>query len=221
MRNTFMHRAAVLVAAASIGCAAHAAIVEVALTGVVEFNAINSGVFAGQGPGSAVSLSFLVDSSDFVNSGSFPTRGYVIDQSSFSLTIGGATVGLQSPFPAGQTPYFVLRNNDPAVDGFFISTNVDFPVGVATDVPGAISPFFINNFSVGYTGDTLDSLDVLDAVGSYDFTGLTSFNWAIQDGPFDAMLIVYEQMTITVIPAPPVLVMLAPLGLLGRRRRRA
>ena len=55
---------------------------------------------------------------------------------------------------------------------------------------------FNNNYSVTYTGDTLPSLDILDALGTYDFTGLTVFNWTIDDGPFNAMGIIFEQMTI-------------------------
>jgi hypothetical protein len=103
-----------------------------------------------------------------VNSASFPTRGYVIAEDQFTLTLGPVTVGLQDPFPAGQQPFFVLRDNDPAVDGFFVSTNVDFPNGLPLDEPGGLDPFFRLGCELGYTGDTLSSLDILDALGVYD-----------------------------------------------------
>jgi hypothetical protein len=164
-------------------------------------------------------MTFMLDSTDFFDSPNFPTRGYVIDQASYSFMLGSVTVGLQDPFPAGQTPYFVLRDNDPAVDGFFLSTNVDFPFGVPLSEEGQIEQF-VSNFSVAYNNDPLSSLDILDAGGVYDFDGLTNFNFTIGDGPFDAMGLVFEQLTITIIPAPATLALLAPLTLVSRRRRR-
>ncbi len=193
--------------------------VEVTVTGEVEFNQINSGILGMANSGDAAVMTFMLDSNNFLDSMNFPTRGYEIDQASFSLTIGGNPIGLQNPFPAGQTPYFVLRNNDPAVDGFFLANNLDFPNGVPVNQTGQFGQF-LDNFSVGYTGDTLSSLDILDAAGTYDFGGLTNFNWTIDDGPFNAMGLIFSQMTITVIPAPATLALLAPLGFGTRRRRR-
>ena len=149
------------------------------------------------------------------------TSGPEVDASS-ALVEYGSTIGLQNPFPAGQTPYFVIRDNDPAVDGFFVSTNVDFPLGTPIDQTGIFDQF-VNNFSVTYTGDTLNSLDILDALGTYDFTGLTVFNWTVDDGPFQPLGIVFEQMTISALaaPEPGTLVLLgfglAAFGMSGRR----
>ena len=118
--------------------------------------------------------------------------------------MGSVVVGLQSPFPAGQTPYFVLRDNDPAVDGFFLSTNVDFPGGVPLNEPGGIAPYFVSTFSVTYTGGTLSSLNILDALGTYDFTNLTVFWFVIQDSGFEPIGMIFEQMTISaVVPVEP------------------
>ena len=50
-----------------------------------------------------------------------------------------------------------------------------------------------------YGGTTLPSLDILDAVGSYDFTGLTVYNWVIEDGPFEAAFFDFASMTIEVL----------------------
>ena len=82
-----------------------------------------------------------MDSNSFLN-GSFPTRGYSIIPSSFTLTVGSATVGLATPYPAGDTPYFVIRDNDPGVDGFLLASHPDVgaPDGVWIDEPAILDP---------------------------------------------------------------------------------
>ena len=169
--------------------------VKVTVTGTVVGNQINPPPLGNVNPGDAATLTFEVDSGTFTNSLNFPTRGYDIDQSSFQLTMGTTTIGLQNPFPGGQTPYFVIRNDDPAVDGFLVSTSVDVPIGVPIDQTGIFGQF-INNYYVTYVGTTLTSLDILDALGTYDFTGLTVFNWTIDDGPFNPMIIDFASMKI-------------------------
>jgi hypothetical protein len=196
--------------------------VTVTVTGEVEFNGIrNSPIDRNNVPaGSDVVLTFQLDAGNFVDSGLFPVRGYVMEEPSFELTLNGVSVGLQNPYPAGQTPYFVIRNNDPAVDGFFLSSNVDSgaPEGVPTDEPGVFGQFY-NNFYVTYGGSTLPSLDILDALGTYDFDGLTVFNWTLDDGAFgpNAMGLLFSQMTI--VPEPASLVVLAAALICGLRRR--
>lgn len=175
--------------------AASAQTVTVTVEGFVEFNQISAPPLGNAGVNDVAVLTFEIDATDFVDSANFPTRGYVIDQASFVLTLGSTSIGLKSPYGPGDTPYFVLRDNDPAVDGFFIANSVDFPIGVELAQVGGFGDFE-NNFSVGYTGSTLGSLDVLDACGAYDFTGLQVFNWTIDDGPFNAMGLVFGSMTI-------------------------
>ena len=170
----------------------------VTMNGEVEFNGIGFGPLGNVNPTDAAQISFEVDSSVFVNSGSFPTRGYEIDQSSWTYTLGALSVGLASPFPAGQTPYFVLRNDDPAVDGFLISRNINVPMEVPLDVQGQLGAFGCTWY-VTYGNDPLPSLDIADAVGSYDFTGLTVFNWLIVDGPFEPFGVLFENFTIEAI----------------------
>jgi hypothetical protein len=172
--------------------------VKVTIHGTVAFNSITKAPFNLVSSGQAATLSFLLDSDSFVNSSSFPTRGYVIDQSSFALAFPATSVALQSPFPAGQTPYFVIRNNDPAVDGFMVTTDVDGPVGVPL-VPSGTFGHFVNAFHVTYLGTTLPSLDLLDALGSYDYTGLTVFNWSVDDGPFNPLGIDFVSMDVEVV----------------------
>jgi hypothetical protein len=78
---------------------------------------------------------------------------------------------------------------------------VDFPNGLATDQPGNLGQF-VDDFSVTYTGATLSSLDVLGALGSYDFTGLSVFNWTLNDGPFMPLGGLFAIMTIETLSAP-------------------
>lgn len=204
-----------LASAAACSCAAP---VLVEINGQVEFNQINAGTLGAVNAGENATLSFQLDSDSFIDSTMFPTRGYDIDLGSLSLDFsGGGSLGANLAAPPS---YFVVRNDDPAVDGFFIGANPDaFPSGVALDQPGIFGDFAAA-FSVTYGDDPLSSLDITSAAGSYDFTGLTVFNMTITDGPFDAMGMIFESMTITVVPAPSALAPLAMTGLLLHRRRR-
>ncbi len=192
----------------------------VTVSGEVEFNQVNSGFLGDVNVGDAAIMTFMLDASDFQNSANFPTRGYVINHDSFSLSFAGNAIGLQNPFPAGQTPYFVLRDNDPAVDGFYLSTDPDFPAGVPIAQAGNFDQFR-DNFSVTYSGDTLSSLDILDALGTYDFTGLSVFNWTIDDGPFQPVGILFSELTIesTAIPEPASATILMGIFLMPLVRR--
>lgn len=180
---------------------------EVRIEGTVEFNGVSSGPLGQVSSGDSAALTFRVDSDLFVNSPNFPTRGYVIDEGSFSLAFPGGSLGLQNPFQGPLGPLFVLRDNDPAVDGFFVADNVDFPTGVALQIPGSFGPF-TNNFSVTYGGDLLSSLDIDGAVGTYEFQGISVFNWTIDDGPFNPVGMIYERMIITEVAASSI----DPLG---------
>jgi hypothetical protein len=172
--------------------------VQITITGTVEYSQFTSGPLEPVDPGQPASMSFLVDSDNFVNSPSFPTRGYPIDQTSFTMTMGSVTIALENPYPAGQTPYFVLRNNDPAVDGFLISENVDFPFNVDMSVPNVNLSFLATYTS----GSTIPSLNILDALGSYSLKGISSFQWTLDVGPANPMGMIYESMTISRLGAP-------------------
>ncbi len=172
-----------------------AQLVEVTLKGEVEFNLASSGPLSAVPAGQAVELTFRLDAADFLDSVSFNTRAYRIQNSSFALDLGAGVATLQNPFPAGQTPRFVLRESDPVADGFFLSLGTDNPVSVPLNLPGAFGQFGMQ-FNVSYTGNTLTTLDVLDAVGLYDFTGLTVFGMTITDGPFDVVGMIFESLEI-------------------------
>ncbi len=198
--------------------AANATPVLVEIRGEVYGNQINEGVLGNVNAGETVTYSFTVDSGNFVN-GFFPTRGYVINQDSFTLNFsGGTSIGLNPGF-AGPA-YFVLRDNDPAVDGFFLSQGLDFPSGMPLAQAGRFGDFEAS-FSVAYPQDFLPSLDILDAVGFYDFTGLSVFGMGIDDGPIEGVLgIDFVSMTISVVPAPSAMALLGLGGLVAVRRRR-
>ena len=192
--------------------------VTVTATGEVGFNGIGDAPLSGVSSGDLVELSFKVDSDNFVDGTPGDTRGYVIDQSSFSLEFDTpVSQGLLNPFPAGQTPYFTLVDGFPVSDGFFVSTSPFSPGGV----PLEQEPFNLN-LELGYVGSTLSSLDILDAVGTYDFDGLTRFGfnlWAFSPDNV-AMDINFSQMEI--VPEPSALFLLAgsgPLLFLRRRKR--
>jgi hypothetical protein len=174
---------------------AAAQLVEVRVTGQVEFNQVTSGPLSTVPVLSPVELRFQLDSTVFVDSPNFPTRGYPIVPPSFVLDMGPGNLLLPNPLPGGQVPYFVLRNDDPAVDGFFVSTSVDFPVGVPLNLNGSFGAFRLD-FGVTYGGATLDSLDLLAAAGSYDFGGLQVFSFTIDDGPFQPVGMVFESLAI-------------------------
>jgi hypothetical protein len=204
---------------AGLSAVAVADIYTVTVTGEVLFNQIEDPPLGDVNSNDPVTLSFQVDSTIFLDSVMFPTRGYEIIQDSFALTMGAVTIGLQDPFPASETPYFVLRNDDPAVDGFLLASSPDVgqPDGVPLDQAGAFDQFRMV-YATTYNNDPLPSLDIADAVGTYDFTGLTVFSMRIADGPVEsAMEMDFQQMTI--VPGPGALLLLLA-GLAGPARRR-
>jgi len=161
-------------------------------------------------------MSFEVDSDVFLDGVPGDTRGYEIDQSSFSLTFDTpASVGLLNPFPGGETPYFSLVDGFPVSDGFYVSTSPFSPGGV----PLEQEPFS-TNLEIGYEGDTLSSLDILDALGTYDFDGLTSFGFTIWSVFPDNVAMEMDFVQMTIVPEPTTFGLLAALGLLALRGRR-
>jgi len=176
-------------------------LVEVTAQGTVEFNSITALPLGDADPGEPITVQFVVDAAKFTDSPSFPTRGYEIDKTTFSISFPSSSIGLESPFPAGQKPYFVLRNDDPAVDGFMISTSYDFPLGVPLDQAGVFGAF-VHNWYVTYDGTTLPTLDILDALGVYTFDGLEVFNWSVEDGPAEPLGVLFDQLEIALSGAP-------------------
>jgi hypothetical protein len=193
----------------SVGVAA-ADTVGVTATGTVIFNQIGDAPLSKVEAGSSVEMSFVVDSDNFVEGVPGDTRGYAIDQSSFALKFqpSGVSLGLEDPFPAGQTPYFSLVEGFPVSDGFFVSTSPFSPGGV----PLSQSPFQAN-LDLGYVGDTLDSLDILDAVGVYEFDGLTRFGFNLWSIFPDNVAMEMDFASLTIVPEPSSLALLLVSGI--------
>jgi hypothetical protein len=196
MKTVMTLLAAVLLAAVP----AHAAIIEVEITGEVEWNFARAFPLTEVNVGDPVTMYFEVDSDVFMNSTNFSTRGYDIDMASYSITLGSVKVGLQDPYNWG-IPYFVIRESDPVADGFFVSgNNVDWPFpGLPLEVFGFCGPFE-SHFDVSYTGDTLTSLDILDALGNYEYDGLTRFYFNEVDCGFEVIGVLFEKLSISLAP---------------------
>lgn len=191
--------------------AVHAAPVKVQIDGVVDYNVIKGGL-DGIPSGAPTTMSFLLDSETYLDSGSFPTRGYTIDLASFSMTVGGVAISMDIPQPGDVDAYFVLRDNDPAIDGFFISLgSVDWPYPLSVHIPD-LAPAHDLDFQYTFAdGDTLSSLDILDAVGSYGPPNVSSYLWSL--GRFGNNGAEFSPETITISAVPePASVMLATLG---------
>jgi hypothetical protein len=168
-----------------VGCAlaaptsARATTVHVVMRGEVEYNQFTSGTFAGVMPGDPISVRIKLDSTNFLNNPMWPTRGYWFGPSTFFMTVGSVNVSLS---PTVTNAYFVLRNNDPQVDGFFTSTGTGFDDEIPLDMTPADYGIEWKWTLVG--GTTLSSLDILDALGAYGYPNISSFDWAVRFGDF-------------------------------------
>lgn len=193
--------------------------VEVTVFGQVDFNVIG-GDLSGIESGDDVTLSFRVDSDTFLDSTNFPTRGYAIDPATFNLDVGGVSVPIVDPQPFG-TPYFVLRDNDPAVDGIFLSRNgVEVPAPLAVTIPGLAPEHELSlsrSFSVG---TAFNSLDIVDAAGTYGTEDIGSFLFTLGRFGGAGLESSVDGFTITVVPEPAALSALGLAGVALLRRRR-
>ena len=186
--------AIVLAATVLLVATAQATVVTVSATGEVMFNGIGDPPLNSVSPGEQVVMSFAVDSDNFVDGIPGDTRGYEIDQSSFSLSFsGGLDVGLMDPFPDGRTPYFTLVDGFPVADGFFVSTSPNSPGGV----PLEQDPVNFN-LDLGYVGETLGSLDILDAIGVYGYEGLTRFGFNLWQVYPDNVVMEFDFQLLTI-----------------------
>jgi hypothetical protein len=208
-----MKLVATLAATALFAGAANADIVNVTVEGVVNFNTIGEGELGTVSSGDVATMSFSVDSDMFTEGIPGDLRSYDIDAGSFSLDFdSGASVGLMG----APTSYFTLVDGFPVSDGFFVSTSLTSPGGA----PLSEDPYNIN-LDLGYVGETLSSLNILDAVGVYEFDGLTRFGFNIWAIAPENVRLDMDFVSMTIATPAPSAALLLPLGLLtGRRRRR-
>lgn len=219
--NPIVQLAAGAALAAALSVPASAASVHVEIRGSVDYNVIR-GDLNGIPSGAPVVLGFNLDSTDFVDSPNYSTRGYRIDLASFDMNFGGVHIGLDNPQPYGDA-FFVLRDNDPAVDGFFMSQgSVEWPLSLTVHIPG-LAPEHEFDFSRTFdNGTTLHSLNILDAVGTYGFENMSSYMWTIGRFGNPGAEVAYESISITAVPEPSTLALLgAGLLVVMRRARRA
>ncbi|MCX5689155.1 MAG: hypothetical protein NTV94_05095 [Planctomycetota bacterium] len=183
-------------------CSAHADRVQITLTGSVEAGRITRGPFINVRANDHAVAKFEVDSNRFADSVLYPARGYIIDPTSFTITIGSATTGM--PASLGSTvPYFVLRDNDPAVDGFVISNTVDYvgsiPLNAGTGITMGMT--FLRTFS---TSTAFPSRNILDiAHRSFGFEDMSSYDWTIGVAGGGSLLVTYETISIENLTTPP------------------
>ncbi|HYD01318.1 MAG TPA: GC-type dockerin domain-anchored protein [Phycisphaerales bacterium] len=190
-----------------------AAPVRVTVMGTVEYNSFNSGTFAQSvaPAGSPVVMTIELDSTDYLDSPNLPgiTRGFRFGPEDFSLRIADAQTTLAA---GGPQAYFVLRNDDPRVDGVFISQGTD----IDTQVPLAITPVgFGIAFQRTFDGappppstdpdPTFTSLELTEAVGSWGLENLSAYHMAVQQNEVVVpMGIGYETLTIELLCAADV-----------------
>ena len=212
MKTVFVTLLAMAACCATI---AQAVTVDVEISGTVEYNQVSFGRFGNVNSGDAFSWSFQVDSANYLDSTTYNTRGYEVDQSSAAFTFGSETFALKDPFPG--TPYFTIAESDPVADSFFFSVDqVDWPNDFPLDEVGQLGDFAAH-FEVGYDGSTVHTLDILDAVGVHDCTALTRFYTVVLDGWAEPIGLEFGQLTITPEPTSLSLLALASLALYRRR----
>ncbi|MEI7658584.1 MAG: GC-type dockerin domain-anchored protein [Phycisphaerae bacterium] len=183
---------------------AHADRVRVTITGTVESASFSRGPFVSARAGQRATAVFEVDSNAFRDSAQYPVRGYTIDPASLTLTVGTGSTGMRSPLPAGSTPLFVLRDNDPAVDGFYITSGIlEYPGSIPLNSGSTTSMSM--TFSRGFdVGTILRSRNILDAApGRWGFEHIASYDWSVGMQGAAPMMLTYETIAIDNLTNPP------------------
>lgn len=169
----------------------------VGVDGTVFFNGFGNLPLSAIPLGAPATLSFIIDSDDFVDSGVASRRGYVIDPTSVQFVVGGVAMPAELPFPAGETPYFVVRDSDGQLDGFSVSLAIDdddtnLPLGAV----GASGEGLSTHFEVTYTDALIPTLDILSILSTYGSSGVIVYNWRLDEGPLTFMGFLYTKIRI-------------------------
>lgn len=217
-------RSLTLAAAVLAPALAHADSYLVQMTSSVAETDHSSGIAGVMPVGSPVVMSFTVDSNNYLNSPLYPTRGYVIDPASFNLNANGVDIAVTMPAPT----YFVLRNNDPKVDGVFLGDTVDEFMDFTATVPGLSDTFYFNYHQTWLGGNQFSSLDIADAVGTLGAKNLSVYQMDLElQGGYVATTFDVPILTIRAIAAVPepssyalMALGLAALAGVARRRRK-
>ena len=223
MRNNSKTLRSVVLAIAAVttSVAALADTYRVSVTGTVSSNFMG-GAMAGMGSGTPASMSFLVDSTISLDGTSGATRGFLIDPTSFQMTVGGAVLVFDQTQAAS---YFGLRNNNPGVDGVFISHNGNGSQALSINVPGVTlvqQLTYSRTFAGGNPDTTLSSLNLADAVGNYAPGNVSGYTWTLGRNGGTTTELIPTTLTISAVPEPASALMLGLGALaLGLRRRKS
>ena len=231
MLRSALHPLALAAAIAFLPALAQADVYTVQVTGTVDLSSGTATNMASLVPlGSTVTMSFTVDSNNTLASTVAPTttRGYLVDPGSFKIIANGLNVGVSLSSPM----YFSLRNNDPRVDGVFLSTDANYDRAFTTTVPGFLAGGQPANLSFNYHqtwtgGNQFSSLNIADAVGSYGTQNISVYQMDFElPGGFIALEVNVPTLTIAAaVPEPGEWALLAaglgPVGFAARRRRAA
>ena len=154
----------------AIAGAANAEPVTITVQGEVASSRISTGPLAAVFAGDSATLTFQVDSDVFFDAAPGDLRNYTVNNDSFSLDFSSVSTTIAT----GTEAYFTVVDGFPVSDGFILSTS-RFSSG---GVPLVDAPFQLG-YDLGYEGATLGSLDILDALGVYEYVGLTRFNFTL------------------------------------------
>ena len=202
IRTATLVVAAPIVALGLVSSHTGAEIINVTIKGTVDYSIIQ-GNQASVPDGAPVVMSFNLDPTVYQNSSHFHTRAYNILLDSFSLTVGGQPITVAANQPGGLPNYFVLRDSDPVADGFFMSSNTDLPMWLGVNIPG-LNPMHELDFLATYgSGTKLSSVNILDAVGTYDMNGITAYHWTISKSATRARNISMTAWRSLPDPGPP------------------
>jgi hypothetical protein len=169
--------------------------VRVVIRGVVESNSFRTGTWASVRANDPVRVQIDLDSTNYLDSPNLPgrTRGYRFSPSTFTMSVGSIVAPLRSNVTSA---YFCLRNNDPAVDGFFISQGTDIDVQIPLQMtPDGYGIAFARTFDIS---PVLSSLNILGACRSYAFENMSSYNFNIElNESVTPLIFVYQSISIS------------------------
>jgi len=183
---------------------AGAEMVSVEIVCTVDYNQARNGILVDVQSGDVATATFMVDSENYIDSTSYGVRSYIVDPATFSLTVGSVgPIPMVVPQPDNATVYFVVRESDPAVDGFFLSVIQEWPwVFPSLDIAGTIAPFMGYHYEVDYANHVLPTKDITQLAGTYQRTDMERYYCSVNDDWADVLGLIYQMTVITTQTVP-------------------